>query len=361
MSARSVARGVVAGLTLAACEADSTVWWEGQYVRYTASEGLHVCAGTPEYTDDFVPFVAGELGIPVPPRLEYHWLDGEAFDASICASQGTVGCALGARSLSLKPALLHELVHNVTSPSGMNRLPFVSEGLASAYDAVATGNAARYFPTDLTVPDPRLQMTLRAREIDYGRATRFIVFLLVRHGPEKLVAFAQRVELGDSLDAIEDQYRVAYGHELADEVEAYLRGADLGCDADHFDLLPYECTSPTVAWSDGRWVSAAVMDCEADDVVGGDGEHEVSRLRSVTVDVPEAGLYDVRIYGDEPASARLGRCFGCPWQHADVFFSSDMTAATRTTLEAGTHFVRVTTAVPGAPLIGVTITPVPAP
>lgn len=340
------------------CGSDEPVWWEGEYVRYAMSSDLTACAGTVALVDSFVPFVAGELGVKLPPKIEYQWLNRDEYGETVCP-EGTRGCARGHHAYAQDPVLLHELVHGVTSASGMNGLPFFSEGLAVAYDPFSQGGP-RYIPSFAApFPDPRLEMTRASADLDYGTASWFVTFLLVRHGPKPFVAISQRTHYGQDLDAIRAEFRAVYGRELDDEADLYMKGSDPGCGQDYFALRPHDCTGPTVPWSSGRWGYEQVLDCGFEDVAGGVGDdYDGFIAQSVTLDVPAAGGFTIEIYGGENTSMQLGRCFGCPWQHNDVTLYTSTDPVTLTTLEAGPYFVRLSAAAEDAPLARVVIKPV---
>lgn len=345
---------MIAGVVvLAACEADSTVRWEGEHVRYLASDGLRPCAGTPPLLDSFVPFVAGELGISLPPEIDYHWLTNDAYARTDCPHE-TSGCAGRTVVYATGPTMRHELVHSVAAANGMTGLAFFNEGLATAYDSLGVNSSRNIHGFWAAPTDPRPQMLLRSEDLGYEVADGFVSFLLARHGPEKFVAISQRSRQGDDLNALRRTFRTVYGLELDDEAELYMSG-ELGCEDDHFDVRPQDCTMPGVAWSGQGWRYEASMDCEADDVAGAYGE---SASRSVTLEVPTSGQFVVRVTGEGRAEAIIGRCFGCPWQHADVILSDAGPGERRATLAAGSYFVSMFGDPDTAPIVGVTITPV---
>ncbi len=114
-----------------------------KHIRYAASRDNLACAGTPIVADDFVPFVAGELGIALPGKVEYLWLSSDD-NAGVGCPESTSGCTKGSRlSYAMDPLLLHELVHNVAAESKMNGLPFFTEGLATAYDPLSRFSGSR--------------------------------------------------------------------------------------------------------------------------------------------------------------------------------------------------------------------------
>lgn len=241
----------------------------------------------------------------------------------------------------------------------MNGLPFLAEGVAGAYDpfAGAPGDQ-RYIPSYAApFPDPRLEMTLPRAELDYSTASWFVAFLLARHGPRPFVAMSQRSNSGQDLDAIRSNFRAIYGRELDDEVELYRSGADLNCDAGHFDVRPHDCVMPEIAWSGEQWTYERVMDCGADDVAGGvSNDRSWFSTHSVTVQVPQTGYYSLEIDSDESASVQIGRCFGCPWQHNDVALST-LEPRMSPILEAGLYFVRFNAHADAVVRVGVVITP----
>lgn len=341
---------------LVACEAEvSPQWWEGDFIRYATSRDLHACAGTPVVADQFVPFIAGELDIELPPRLDYEWLSSAEYAQRDLCSGPSTGCSSGTQAYALDPLLLHELVHGVTGASGMNRAPFFTEGLAVAYDPLTRFMESRYvaeFPDGLD--DPRPELTRPAGMVSYQTAGGFVSFLLTRYGPEKVVEISRMSRGGDGLAVIRANFRVVFGAELDTEAELYMRSDSLGCDTHVFDVRPQDCTMPEVAWSGDQWVHAGIMDCEDDTVAGGVG---ATMWRSVTLEVPTAGRYLVRTFG-EGGRVRLGRCFGCPWEHDDVLLYGSSLPEAVATLEAGTYFVRMEARADDAPLVGVAVSPV---
>lgn len=345
-------------LAVTACGAEErTVWGDGEFVRYVSSTDQQPCAGTPILANDFVPFVANELGIRLPPKIEYHWLNAEDFVQSDCPDSR--GCAFATEVYGTYSMMLHELVHSVSSASGMNDFPFFNEGLATAYDPLSGIVVEFEFARDFTknLEDPRVQMTVPREELNYRTAGNFVAFLLARHGPEKFVAISQSSEKGDNLDTVRSKFRAVYQIELDDEAELYMASGGLGCDEGHFNVRPQDCTMPEVGWSGESWTHEGVLDCEDEDVAGAYKEYSVG---SVTLEVPEAGQYLVRAFGDARRHVRVGRCFGCPWQHNDVLIFPGTNSEKVAALEAGTYFVRTEVVTRDkAPLVGVAITRVP--
>ncbi len=345
------------GCLLAACQDVEAPpgTWVGEYVDYGQSVGLRPCAGTHAYTDGFVPFLAGELGLE-PVQSTFRWLDTEGYETSGCP-ESSAGCARGSLAQSRDPFYAHEQVHTFGAAYGMNGLSFYTEGLAVAYDWLHDSIGPRYVytPEDRPLPDPRPWMTLPRTEFDYGLAGAFVAFLLSRHGPEKFIAVSQRARFGDDLATLERDFAEVYGVELAVEAELFTRNRDLPCDGQVFDLRPYDCSMPEIPWSGDTWVHAGILECDADDVAGGLGpDRSWPSVRSVTLTVPTSGMYRLRRYGDEGVAVQLGSCFGCPWAWEDHGASDG--AGAPVSLTAGTYFVRVVAASDAAPLVGVVLT-----
>lgn len=351
-------RVVVLSCLALACGPDlDLVERPGEYVDYLHSRSLRVCGGTHAYVDGFVPFVAAELGLEVPGRQAYYWLDAEDYEKSLC-DQNRVGCAGEGHGVALDPSYLHELVHGVALSSGLPYQPFFGEGLAVAFDPWNGANLGPRYVVSLTpdrLPDPRPLMTRANEEIHYYTAGSFVLFLLARHGAERFVAMTR--ELGEARDmaVIRRVFRAVYDAELDDEAELFSSGA--ACTDQTFAVGLYDCTMPEVGWGDGRWSFQGVMDCDREDVVGGlgPGETRWASLRSVTLEVPSAGTYRFEARGRGEFAAQMGPCFGCPWDLRDVGIS--VGDARSVELEAGTYFMRIRAESEASPEFELTLTP----
>ncbi len=349
----------VLALGMVACERESLPpsAWTGLYIDYGQSEGLQPCAGTRTYTDNFVPFLAGELGLE-PTRASFRWLDTAEYDAQNCP-EASQGCAFATEAQSRNPFHLHEQVHALTAAYDMNGLPFYTEGLATAYDWFGDGALRRfaYLPKFDPRNDIREQMTVRSSELDYGIAGVFATVLLARHGPEKFIDVSRRARYGDDLATLERDFAEVYGVALADEAERFRHVGELPCDESMFAVRPYDCDMPEVLWTGDTWVHAGILACDVDDVAGGIGPDQAwPSVRSVTLTVPRDGIYHVRRFsdGDDEVQVLLGDCFACPWQHDDQnVYDGDATVQ----LSAGTYFLRVVGNSEAAPLVGLVITP----
>jgi hypothetical protein len=159
--------------------------WQGEHVLYERDPASQECRGTHAWVDNFVPFVAGELGVDVSEleMMNYRWVAEEDLNCR----EGVPGCAGGTIAWAAAPFLLHELVHTVMNGLGYPYQPFFGEGIAYALDPWSGDRLDyRYVVaqqnTDL-LPDPRSWMTISTRDLHYVMAGSFVKFLLARHGP----------------------------------------------------------------------------------------------------------------------------------------------------------------------------------
>lgn len=336
--------------------------WNGEYIRYESSQSLAVCAGTREYVDGFVPFLANELGVEIPDeRIIFRWLSSDDYGAWAGYCGSPYGCTRGSVANSARPILLHELVHALAH--GVYGLPgtaFFVEGLAEAYGAVDYGLPR--FPYE--VGDPRVTMdAMTSDDVNYLDAGGFVTFMLTRHGPAAFGEFYRGGSGRRTMAEIRADFLAAFGAELDAEVERYMQlgveGAG-GCEDLKFDVLPYDCTAPEVDWARGVWSREVRMACGDDGVVG-DARENGPVSSSVTLRIVEGGRYLLRTSessGEDgrDAAVRLGRCFGCPWDPYDVYMPAGESREVE--LEPGLYFMRYQAEDGGGPLLGAELTPV---
>lgn len=329
----------------------------GEFVNYLHEDSLQPCAGTANYIDNFAIWTATSLGIELTREIEYFWLSSEEYSKTDCPD-GSVGCQISGHIYSRNPDLLHEVVHAITAQAGMNTLPFFTEGIAVAFDPWPGGSAGpRYkFTPPLGQPqgDPRIYMTMPAAEVYYDLAGAFVSFLILRHGAEKLVSFMRRPKGSVDYATISSLFYEHYGVSLDDEAEAFI--ANTPCDESWTSSLPYDCTSTVVPWDDLAWSWGTTLSCTEPDIVGGIGpELSLSHL-SVTLDIPNGGLYEVRTSSSEKDTRiTLGKCFGCPWYPSDLVLEGNEVQLVE--LSAGTHFLRATANSRTSPHVTVSLLP----
>lgn len=355
-----LAKALAVGLTvpIGGCGAELDVW-TGTHLDYLSSPSLSVCQGTHQHVDDFVPFVAGELGLDVPSGLEYQWLDEDDFEGAPCR-ESISGCARQDTAYARGPSLLHEVAHTVTWTAGMNNHVFFTEGLAVAYDPwLGDGVGPRYTlavgPGE-PLPDPRLELTAGTDDLDYALAGSFVTFLLTRHGPEKFITLSQRLTKDSSAATIQTSFQAIYGLDFDSEAELFQFSAP--CVDTPFAVRVYDCVAPEVAWENDMWSFAPGMDCGDDGVVGGLGAGSAApRIRSVTLNVPTTGQYALSVEGNEGVVVQAGPCFGCPWIPGEVGVSAG--GEVMAEFAAGPHYLRVRAQAEDAGDVRAVLRPVP--
>ncbi len=328
----------------------------GEYLSYHANPSATLCAGTLTHVDGFVPFVASELGLSSPSDLHYLWLDQEQKSRLTYPCDKTPGCTFGTVATSGEPAHVHEVVHIVTGYHKMNNWPFFTEGTAWAYDAPGARYVTPIIPGE-PLADPRPMMLLAdPLELHYGVAGSFVTLLLARHGPEKFVRFSQQLTEPRTMANLEATFQRVYGSELAAEVDLYMHGSP--CTEDMFQVIPYDCAMPEVAWSNPpQWTYDNTMDCGHDDVIGGIDAQVWPSVRSVTMDVPISDAYQLSLVSDGEVTVQIGACFGCPWQpRYHVLKPGDTTLVE---LDAGAHYVRMVARSDSSPAVTIAVQPNP--
>lgn len=321
--------------TLGCNESPSLNSWQGSHIIYESDNTLQPCGGTYAWVDNYVPFVARELGLDVPPMLRYQWLQED----DLPCRDGVLGCSDEDLAWAQAPFLLHELVHSTMYASGYPYQPFFGEGLAYALDPWTGTDSLgpRYLlhwkGTERLV-DPRPSMTLDTTDLSYITAGSFVMFLLARHGPAPFLKFVRALGESRDMTIIRQTFAASYGIALDDEAELFMTGA--ACTPDSFGPGLYDCTAEEVPWEGERWSLKGVMDCSSDGVVGGGGGNSV---RSVRLDVPKKGNYLIQASGDGEMHLLLGPCSSCPWERRDR--GGPMPFGDLVELDAGTYFVRI--------------------
>lgn len=309
----------------------------GDHVDYAWEATLTPCAGTALAMDRFVPFVRDQLGLDPAARelIPYTWLTHDEYHAwAPDFDRPTGGYFDGTAAYGAEPAIFHELVHAVDSPALGGRRFFV-EGLAVAFDPALDGGS-RYSRGD---PRPYLTVTYtddldEVRKL-YAAGGAFVAYLISRHGAARFLALHDRLGLGASEARIRKVFADVYERELDLEVEAFLGDA---CPDDASETpRPFACAGEAIAWAtESTWFDARAITCEAAEAVGGHGDSDGESLVrvAVTVEIPEAGAYELRAFGDGHVRAILASCGRCPWLADDVVIQA---APTIVGLEAGRH------------------------
>ncbi|MEZ4450908.1 MAG: hypothetical protein R3B09_15615 [Nannocystaceae bacterium] len=314
--ARALAAILLAAILLAAatgCQDPDTEVTQGIFVRYAWEPTLTPCGGAARTMDAFVPFVRGQLGLDPEGQdgISYTWLTQEAYErVEPDRLAPTSGICHGDTAYGIFPVMVHEMVHAVDPSGGGGR--FFIEGMAVAFAPdLAGGDRYRrrdprpYLTADFTA-DPETKDNL------YQRGGAFVAYLVGRHGPARFLELRDRLSMTASEDRIRRVFADVYGADLDDEVEFFLSDA---CPDEASELpIPHACEGEAVPWVSAReWRDVRAIDCDDASAVGGIGETFSQASVAVTLEVPEAGAYELRRFGEPDGAATLVSCGRCAW------------------------------------------------
>lgn len=328
---------------------------QGKHLLYEYSAEMHPCAGTAAYLDGMVPFLERVLTLQAPGRLRYSWIaQGHGF-APLGGEPGR-GRAVGNHAWSLQPINVHELAHIMT---GGMPARFFTEGVAEAVSLSRPGLPVRYAFDDSELAeaifDPGATMlATRLEGVNYTTAAMFVLYLLVIHGPKKFHEFYRSLGGPVTMPWLRQQFQRAYGLALDEEIAIFRAGipnCELGT---HAVPLP-ECSAATLPWtSETSWEYSVSMACDDPGVVGGIGPDSVwQSFYPITLEVTEPGTYHIAI-DNEAVTAGFGPCFGCPWEHKDIFLEREAMSI-KVTLDTGTYYWRVNAQSDESPAVSLTV------
>ncbi len=328
---------------------------QGEHLLYEYSAELHPCAGTAAYLDRMVPFLEQVLALQAPGRIRYSWIAQDDGLTLLGAEPGR-GSTVGDHAWSIKPVNVHELAHLVT---GGIPARFFTEGVAEAVSLGGSGLPVRYAFSDSdlgeAIFDPRTTMLVtRLDGVNYATAAMFVLYLLVIHGPDKFHEFYRGLGGPVTMPWLQQQFKRAYALALDEEIATFrTRIPDCGPDT-HPVPLPV-CSAAMVPWtSETSWEHSVSMACDDPGVVGGIGPDSAwESFYPLTLEVTEPGTYRVAI-DNATVTAGFGPCFGCPWEHRDIFLDHEA-MSTDVTLAPGTYYWRVNARSDESPAVSLSV------
>jgi len=289
----------------------------GEHIDVHYSVEYELCEGTVAYFDRGIVSLADQLGLDLETfeHLTFTWIGTEEFDETsrfYFENQG--GWAWGSKSYSKHPLLFHEVVHMVVHQDKYNAITFLTEGIATAFEGPDLLFYKRATPLHV---DPRPLLGARYRKIDYPTAAAFVSYLFARFGPAPLMELNRQLRYLSTGGKFRRRFERIYGLDLDSVVDDYL--SDETCPELMTSPLPPSCRGEAIPWTDdGRWIYARVMSCGDEDVAGGiGGGHDMANL-SVTLNVEQAGTYDLALISDHDLQGVLMPCGGCPWIEGHV-------------------------------------------
>ncbi len=285
----------------------------GEHIDIHYADEYVLCDGTTAHFDRGVASVAEQLGLDLETfeHLTYTWLDAQEFnEASRFYFDDQGGWAWGSKSYGRHPLFFHEVVHMVVHQDKYDSITFLTEGIATAFEGPDIRITGAVDPPVRV--DPRPILGARYRKIDYRTAAAFVSYLFARFGPEPLMELNRELRFLSTGGKLRRRFEKVYGVPLDSVVDEYL--SDESCPELMTPPLPLSCLGELIPWAEeGRWVYSRVMSCGDDDVAGGiGGPYDIANI-SVTLEVEQAGSYDLTLISDHGLKGVLARCGGCPW------------------------------------------------
>lgn len=319
----------------------------GEHIVVSAEPGLQLCGGSVAFMDEFIARVAAEFSIPAPSgagRIRFHWLESHEFVASSGCPAFLRGCARGLETFSRSAPHNHEIVHNLASAIG-GPPAFFGEGLAVAYQGfdgeLLLGGGGGGVGSSAAIREALTAPTIQLVTDDlYPLAGSFTAFLIRRHGIEAYLRLYAELRADADLEEIDRVFSESLGAPLEESLAAF--EADPYCPHANYGAKLIECSAPALAW-DGRALQMSrTLACEDADVVG--PFHTGSAVVYYTIDIPERGLYELRVVGDEfepgtNPSVALHPCEGPCWPV--VFVAEARQAPHIGWLDPGRHTLRL--------------------
>lgn len=311
---------------------------EGVHVVIAADPGLQLCGGAISHMDALVAALSAEFSLAPPigdDRFTVYWLAPERFhDRTHCPREASACAYFGENYTPFAPHD-HELVHNVAEAFGYPR-PIFSEGIAVALDGLE----------DSSPGEPRAPGEVRGllglttgvqlgRVGGYSTAGAFTSFLVREHGLDAYLRMYVGVGPLESEGGIDAIFREEFGVSLDDSIAAF--EGEPRCGEAGWDAKLLECAAPALAWEgDGVALHRAIA-CDQDDAVGPFASG--SAIVYYTVEIPEAGDYEVAVIGDDADNrVTLTPCTICGGEGVAV---SAGEARRTIALEAGRHALRL--------------------
>lgn len=310
---------------------------EGVHVVVAVDPGLQLCGGSISNMDAFVAALSAEFSLPErigDDRPVFYWLGREDFHGRTHCPKDT-SCAFFGNAYSDQAPNNHELVHVVAEALGYPRPVFI-EGLAVAFEGLADEA-----PEEAKEPgDVRglLGFTTGvqvARAGGYRTAGAFTSFLIQQHGLAAYLRVYEAVGPFESEGGIDAVFREEFGASLDDSIADF--ESEPACSRAGRDAKLLECSAPELAWEGDRISLHRSIACDQDDAVGPFGSG--SAIVYYTVELAEAGDYEVAVIGDGPENhVTVTPCTICGGDGVTIVADEDPRTIA---LDAGRYAVRL--------------------
>jgi hypothetical protein len=300
---------------------------EGDFLTYAANE--EVCDGTVEYGELWMTSVAARMGISeeeILPTTYYQLTVEEANDR--CGSYACTRIVDGEIQV-FAPAIFrkHEMVHAIHLSAWPQRRALLTEGLAKLF----ADNEPHSFEMD--GPSIDIDEQIEKEQADSQTAivgSRIVYWIVQRHGIDAFREFWH----ADTMKGSAEEFRALFEQHFGESLDAML--ADV---AGQPACPLMTCVGDVVEWEGEVWTIESPKGCNDGSTMG---NRNSELIRTVLMEVPEAGTYTVSISEntDRPQGASIYPCAGpCSTQVTHGHYLAGRTD--EATWEAGLY--RVTT------------------
>ena len=255
-----------------------------------------VCGGTFHWIEERLRWLEVETGLPASASpISYYWLREDVYDH--CPSGA---CASASDNTIYTPLELfsHELVHGHLAQLGLPR-PWLAEGMARMFEDT------RWDVPDHPVTPSRMLETNKTFDLDYESAASFVRYLRDRF------SMAAVLELYAALDQVDAQATPEVFLAVLGEPWGVVEAAYLATYTP-ISVGSINCDFPELASEGGTWTFPVASLCEDTASIGpflGWVDTDTPRTeRYVTLEIPEAGVYSLKVTSSAIISIGLIAC-----------------------------------------------------
>lgn len=255
----------------------------GEHVEIATADGIRLCRGEVHTLDAQVAFVRSATRSPETEPVLYYWTDPEEVPefcprgAGCAYPEGGIGATLGIG--------LHEVAHVAAAHLGRSR-PLWEEGLADGFMPGAVERGEHH---------PAVMVGLEPQDLAYGQAAHFYRWLWMRD-PDVVLDLYRATEIDDDPERARRIFEDVTGESMIALGDRYLAEAPIELESPH----PVDTTP--LPWTSGIWQHTIAIDCRNDDSFA-EGKRTT---RTVYVDIPDSGQYELAWSGPEIRFGRLG-------------------------------------------------------
>jgi len=264
------------------------------------------CEGTVPFLSQTADHLAQFLGVPLPPRIDYHYRAKQ--DLSAYCPPSAPACTLDQDGVptvwSQYPTMTHELVHATFLP--LQPVRFFAEGLAVALGG-NDGNADS--PPYVFTPEQLLDNDGSAVPNTgfFAIAGDFSSYLVDRWGASRYTQLNPMIPSGTPTTQVESAFAAIYGESISSAFsDRQSSGKQYAASRMGFP----ECSIDPTPWMGSVWSVNETVDCASNGISLNDALQALDAAYA-TIEIPADGIYDVTLRGDATTGAEqfsLQRC-----------------------------------------------------